>query len=140
MDRDSHEVLFQTWHAGDIHIHVAGNYSRTGEYSLILEPIEFDDYGNDRETAYNLASGAQINGTINIPGDYDVFRITAERPKSVVLHWELGSLEDGCLYLMEKDSRDFRVEDEWCISAYDVNESAQCNDRVGHCRKLANIT
>ncbi len=114
---EPHETEFQTWNGGDFHIHVAGNYSRDGDYSISVEPIDFDDYGNEKATAYDLQFGEKIDGTINIPGDYDVFRVTSELTQSAELHLELGSLENGCIYLMEMGSRDFKVEDEWCIHA-----------------------
>ena len=113
--RHERETTFQTWHGGEFYITLFGNRALGGDYSMTVETIEFEDFGNDRATAYDVSFGESINGSINIAGDYDVFRLATQHPQSFEIRWALESLANGCLYVMERESGDFRVEEEWCI-------------------------
>ena len=108
-------TTFQTWPGGEFYITLSGNRALAGDYSLTVEAIEFDDYGNDPATAYDISFGESINGSINIPRDYDVFRFRTQHPQSFEIRWGLESLPTGCLYVVESNRGSLIVEEEWCI-------------------------
>ena len=75
-----------------------GTYTLTVSHSTIV-----DDHGNDIDDATVAAVGADVEGAIDYPGDYDYFRFTAEEGQLYQIDVALGTLDDSALFLLGPD-------------------------------------
>jgi hypothetical protein len=72
------KVLYEIGSAGTYYFRLSGAAGATGTYTYRIVDLGLDDHGDDRATATAITAGAPAaNGTLEIPGDLDVFSFTA---------------------------------------------------------------
>lgn len=54
----------------------SGTSSSTGSYSYLLEDLGGDDYPNSYQTPYAITLGGNVNGSIELANDHDVFGVS----------------------------------------------------------------
>lgn len=71
---------------GPLYLSVFGPSVDGGAYQLSVEPSGFDDYGNDPATATPLSLATPTSGTLELPGDQDVFSFPVTAGTAYTLH------------------------------------------------------
>ncbi|WP_295995941.1 DUF4214 domain-containing protein [Rugamonas sp.] len=77
-------IWFKPSVSGVYYLDVAGN-SSIGAYSVHASALTQDDYTDVTLGATALALGGQVSGSIELPGDRDVFQVTLEAGKTYTL-------------------------------------------------------
>ncbi len=66
---------------GTYYVRIGSSYSQPGSYSFVVEDLGVDDYGDTITTATALTASSMVQGgTLEQPGDVDVFSFSAVAP------------------------------------------------------------
>ena len=111
------KMMWQAVTRGDYYI-VVGDTVTHGSITLTVtdgeatEQLGRDDHGDDIDDATVAAVGADVEGVIDYPGDYDYFRFAAEESQIYQIDVALGSLPDSVLVLLGPDGWELAYNDD----------------------------
>ena len=117
------EMLFFAHNDDELFVHLDAKRIGHNRYSITVEEDEYrDDHGDQKATATNIRLGEIMDGELNLTGESDVFKFSADEGQIFEFELSFDTLPNACILLVPENDA---ATEEWCTWSISGSESLE---------------